>query len=140
MGWGINLAGAYKTFGKDQLLAQVVYGHAIANYMNDAVDDLASNASGNAEAVPLLGWLLYYDHYWSPKWSSTIGYSETRQYATSGQTGNAFRSGKYASLNLIFYPVKNVLLGGELLWGQRENNNGNSGDDTRFQFSAKYSF
>ena len=36
VGWGINLAGAYKTFGKDQLLAQVVYGHGIANYMNDA--------------------------------------------------------------------------------------------------------
>ena len=43
-------------------------------------------------------------------------------------------------LNLLFYPVKNVMLGGELLWGRRENNNGNSGDDTRFQFSAKYSF
>ena len=140
LGWGINLAAAYKTFGKDQLLGQVVYGHGIANYMNDAAIDLATDASGSAEAVPLLGWLVYYDHYWTPKLSSTIGYSETRQYPTGGQAFNAFKSGEYASANLLFYPVKNVMFGGELLWGRRENINGDSGDDTRFQFSVKYSF
>jgi hypothetical protein len=32
------------------------------------------------------------------------------------------------------------MAGAELLWGERENNNGDTGDDTRIQFSAKYKF
>ena len=31
-------------------------------------------------------------------------------------------------------------MGVEVLWGMRENKNGEKGDDTRVQFSAKYSF
>jgi hypothetical protein len=40
-GWGINLGSSIKTFGKDQVLLQVVYGEGIANYMNDGGMDLA---------------------------------------------------------------------------------------------------
>jgi hypothetical protein len=36
--------------------------------------------------------------------------------------------------------VKNVLVGTELIWGKRENNDGATGDDSRIQFSAKYTF
>jgi len=141
LGGGINLSGSLKTKGKDQLLAQVAYGKGIANYFNDCCTDIAPNSSlTRAEALPLLGWLLYYDHYWNEKWSSSIGYSVQDQDNSGGQASNAFNKGAYASGNLLWYPVKNVMMGGELLWGQRENKNGNKGDDTRIQFSAKYNF
>jgi hypothetical protein len=32
------------------------------------------------------------------------------------------------------------MLGGELMWGQRENNDGASEDNVRFQFTVKYNF
>jgi hypothetical protein len=32
------------------------------------------------------------------------------------------------------------MVGGELLWGQRTDNDRQSGNDIRFQFSLKYSF
>jgi hypothetical protein len=141
MGWGLNLAGGLKTIGKDQLLVQVVYGEGIASYMNDCCVDVAPNAAlDDGEAVPLLAWLVYYDHYWSDRWSSSVGLSASDQDTTDGQTANAMAKGSYASANLLHYPAKNVMMGGELIWGQRENKNGADASDTRFQFSAKYSF
>ena len=57
-----------------------------------------------------------------------------------GQLANAFKKGTYSSVNLLYMPVKNMTVGGELLWGKRENKDGQSGDDTRVQFSARYKF
>jgi hypothetical protein len=140
-GWGVNLSGSIRTVGKDKVLMQLAYGEGISNYFNDGGVDLApSTPTGGAEAVPILGVLVYYDRYWNDKWSSSIGYSVTSQDNTAGQTAAAYAKGQYASVNLLHYPAKNVMVGGELLWGERENNNGASSDDNRFQFSAKYSF
>jgi len=139
-GWGINLNGWLRTFGKDRLVGQVVYGHAIASYMNDGGVDIAPNGNLQAEAVPSLGWFAYYDHWWSDKLSSSIGLSQHRQWNTAGQFGNAFKQGEYASTNLLWYPVKNVLTGAELLWGKLEQFNGQSADDVRIQFSGQFKF
>jgi hypothetical protein len=140
-GWGVNLSGAYKTTGKDQVLAQVAYGEGIANYFNDGGVDLApSSPTGGAETLPILGFLLYYDKYWNDKWSSSIGYSFTDQNNSGGQTATAYKKGQYGSANLLYYPVKNVTVGGEFITGKLEQNGGATGQDNRLQFSAKFNF
>jgi predicted porin len=116
--------------------------------MNDGGMDLAPAVAYQAgvatdveaEAVPLTGVLAYYDHYWSDKWSSSIGYSYTEVDNTNFQDPGAFQKIDYASGNLLYYPAENLMLGAELMWGQRENNDGASEDDTRFQFTVKYNF
>jgi hypothetical protein len=148
-GWGINLGSTINTVGKDKVLLQVVYGEGIASYMNDGGMDLAPNASFDpdstvtdleAKAVPLTGIVAYYDHYWSEKWSSSIGYSYTEVDNTNFQDPGAFHKGDYASGNLLYYPGDNLMVGGELLWGKRTNNDGANDDDIRFQFTVKYNF
>jgi len=148
-GWGINLGSTINTVGKDKVLLQVVYGEGIASYMNDGGMDLAPNASFDpdstvtdleAKAVPLTGIMAYYDHYWNEKWSSSIGYSYTEVDNTNFQDPGAFHKGDYASGNLLYYPVDNLMVGGELLWGKRTNNDGANDDDIRFQFTVKYNF
>ena len=53
----------------------------------------------------------------------------------------AFHEGKYASANLLWAPVTNVMMGGELQWIHRENfSDGFDVSDRRLQFSFKYSF
>ena len=60
---------------------------------------------------------------------------------SSGQSADAFKHGDYAVANLMFYPAENVMLGPELQYGRRENNDdGFDSDDFRIQFSAKYNF
>jgi hypothetical protein len=139
-GYGLNLSGVFNTFGKDRVTGAIVFGNGIASYMNDGGVDLAPNASLQAEAVQTVGWFAYYDHYWNDKWSSSAGVSQHRQSNTDGQLPDAFKQGSYSSVNLLYYPVKNLTTGGELIWGKRENKDGATGDDSRVQFSAKYTF
>ena len=138
----------FNVLEKDAIRLQVVYGEGIASYMNDGGMDLAPAADYDAgvvadleaEAVPLTGVLAYYDHYWSDKWSSSIGYSFTEVDNTNFQDPGAFKKIDYASGNLLYYPAENLMVGGELMWGQRKNNDDASEDDVRFQFTVKYNF
>jgi hypothetical protein len=142
-GYGVNVNGWYNLFkdSKDRITGQLIYGKGIASYMNDGGVDLAPNGDLTAaETVKTKAGFLYYDHYWSEKWSSSFGGSMHEQENTDGQLGNAFHKGSYASANLLFYPAKNVLTGGEILFGKRENKNGDKGDDSRIQFSVQYKF
>ena len=141
-GYGLNLTGALKVLGKDRINAGLVWGKAIASYLNDGGSDLAPGpiGSGTAEAVKSLGWHAYYNHVWADKWSSAVGYSLHRQDNTDGQTDTAFRRGSYANLNVLYTPWKNVLTGLEFVWGELELKDGQSTPDRRLQFSTKVSF
>jgi hypothetical protein len=142
IGWGFNLSSAIRTIGEDQLLLEVTYGRGIASYMNDGGSDLAPSDSTNpdAEALPILGWLAYYNRTWNEKWTSSVGFSETRQWTTSGQTGTAFETGQYFSANLLYHPLPQMLIGPEFLWGRREDRDHSDQPDSRVQLSFKYDF
>jgi hypothetical protein len=148
-GWGVNLTGHINVLEKDKIILGVVHGNGIASYMNDGGMDLAPNAAYDplspvpnlsAKAVPLTGIMAYYDHYWDGPFSSSIGYSQVEVSNTNFQEATVFHKAQYASGNLLWTPVKNVMIGGEVLWGKRTDNSGQTGDDVRFQFSVKYDF
>jgi hypothetical protein len=56
------------------------------------------------------------------------------------EPGSALGRTLYLAGNLIWSPVKQMDIGGEILWGQRKNKNNSKGAATRIQFSAKYKF
>ena len=64
---------------------------------------------------------VFLDHTWNEKFSSTVGYSRQDIDNTDGQAPDAFKTGQYALGNLLYYPAPNVMMGGELQWGRREN-------------------
>jgi hypothetical protein len=141
-GWGINLSTNLK-FNRDTLRASIVYGEGIQNYMNDAPADVGASDDPDqiGEALPLVGLVLFYDRVWSDEWSTAVGYSRLDIDNSVGQSADAFQTGQYALVNLMYYPVEWVMLGPEFQWGDRENNSdGFSVDDYRVQFSAKFSF
>jgi hypothetical protein len=148
-GWGVNLSGSINVFEKDKILLQYVYGHGIASYMNDGGMDMSAKGRlptetdpGNAspEAIPLTGIVAYYDHYWNEKFSTSFGYSTTFVDNSNLQTPDTYKKGQYTSANLLYYPVPNVMIGGEVLWGDLEYKDGSTQDDTRVQFSVKYNW
>lgn len=139
-GYGLNLSGTVNLLASDKVSWQLVGGKAIASYMNDGGTDLAPNFDLSAASVKSIGWLAYYNHAWSDALSSSIGYSQHKQYNTDGQLGSAFHRGSYASANVLFSFAKNVTTGLEYVWGKLETKDGSSALDYRLQFSTKVTF
>jgi DcaP outer membrane protein len=147
-GWGINASGNYKFDKADVARLQLVYGHGIENYMNDApVDVGVKNNFGNptnpvtGEPLPVLGIVAFDDHNWSDRFSSTVGYSYENISNTPQELGSSFHQGDYALANLLYYPTKNVMMGGEFQFGRRVNfADGWNYNDYRVQFSFKYNY
>lgn len=147
-GWGINASSNIKFGEKTTGKVQLVYGHGIQNYMNDAPVDIGiqnnfSNPVRPIKGVPLpiLGAVAFVDHNWSPKFSSTLGGSMVNIWNSDAESPSDFHQGYYALTNLLYYPVKNVMAGGEFQYGRRVNfQNGYNFNDYRVQFSFKYSY
>ena len=146
-GWGVNLSSNVK-MKKDVIRLQYVYGEGIQNYMNDSPVDVgitlnpsSASAPFKGETIPISGVVAFIDHTWSEKFSSSFGYSRQDNDNTDGQSPSAFKTGQYALGNLLYYPVPDVMMGGEFQWGRRENNSdGFKYDGYKLQFSFKYNF
>jgi len=148
-GAGLNLTSNINFSKNDIGRFAFVYGQGIQNYMNDAPVDVGIEITHSSDprrpikgvALPMISMVAFLDHNWNKRFSSAVGYSMLKIYNSDGQTADAFRRGHYALGNLLFYPVPNVTLGGELQWGRRENFfDGFHSDDVRLQFSFKYNF
>jgi hypothetical protein len=147
-GWGINVSSNLKFGQKDTARLQAIYGHGVENYMNDAPADIgAKNNLSNphtpilGEALPVLGVVSFLDHTWNERFSSSGGYSLVNITNSNGQNASDFHQGHYALANLLYYPVKNVMMGGEFQFGRRVNyKDGFNYNDYRLQFSFKYNY
>jgi hypothetical protein len=149
VGWGLNLSSNVRVGNSGTARFQVVYGEAIQNYMNDAAVDIGVEITRNAaggirfRGVPLavLGIVAFYDHNWSDRFSSAIGYSRQDNDNTPLQEDSAFDVGEYALVNLLHHPTDKVMYGAELQWGKRHNFADDfTSDILKLQFSFKYSF
>jgi len=147
-GWGISLSSNVKPTSNDVLRLQVIYGKGVENYFNDAPIDVGAERNPGDPRTPVTGEALqdvgisaYLDHNWNSRWSSAIGYASVNIKNSDLQLPAAFHEGEYASANLLWAPVTNVMMGGELQWLHRENfSDGFESTDRRVQFSFRYSF
>ena len=146
---GVNLTSNLKFSKNDIGRFAFTYGKGIENYMNDSPVDVGIelNPGGGARrpirgrALPITAMVAFLDHTFNKRFSSSVGYSFQSIDNSNGQAATAFHRGHYALGNLLFYPYDNVMIGGELQWGQRENFlNGFKSNDVRIQFSFKYNF
>jgi hypothetical protein len=146
--WGINLSSNVRFGGRSTLRLQFVYGEGIQNYMNDAPVDVGIVRNpGNlitpikGEAIPIAGTVIFLDHNWNKRFSTSVGYSRTDIDNTEGQDDQAYKTGQYALANILYTPVPNVMVGGEFQWGRREMfRDPFVGDGFKVQFSFRYNF
>src|SRR5262249_31697557 len=147
-GWGLNLSSNLNAGKMDVIRLQLVFGEGIQNYMNDSPVDIGlKNTPPNpvppvpGKPIPIVGIVAFVDHKWNDEFTSSFGYSRQDNDNTDAQAPNAFKTGQYALGNVLYNPVPNVMVGGELQWGRRENfSDGFHSDGVKLQFSFKYNF
>jgi hypothetical protein len=124
---------------------QVVYGEGIENYVRDATADIGIKNTGpnliKGVALPVTGFVGFYDHYWNSKFSSTIGYSFVKIDNSNGQSPSAFKMGEYVITNLIYTPYKDVFFELQFQYLNRKNfSDAWTASDPRIQFSFRFNF
>ena len=144
-GWGLNLSSRIKVHAQDMLHLQLLYGKGIESYVRDAPADVGIKNTGTNSiegvALPITGFVGFYDHYWSSKFSSTIGYSSVHIDNSNGQLPSAFKKGEYALADLIYTPVKDAIFELEFQNLHRRNfGDGWTATDPRIQFSFRFNF
>jgi hypothetical protein len=146
LGWGVNSSSNLKLGSNSVARLQVVYGHGIENYMNDAPIDIGiQNNFGNpltpikGVALPVLGVVSFLDHTWGPRFTSTAGFSMVNIWNSNAQLPADFHQGYYSLANLLYHPLPRVTMGGEFQFGRRVNfSDGFNANDYRLQFGFKY--
>ncbi|TVP60506.1 MAG: hypothetical protein EA349_01245 [Halomonadaceae bacterium] len=141
-GYGLTASANFPVgTGGSDIRAQLTGGNAIGRYMVlNGFSEAQIEADGSIDLIDQYGGHLSYRHMWTSQWRSNL--SASYAYADNPDTvaGDVARSYRSAHLNLIHSPLPNIDLGGELIYGQRENENRASGEIYRLQLSAKVAF
>lgn len=141
-GYGVSISGKHILGSRDDFRWMATIGHGLGRYVGlNTANDAVLDADGNLHAIPTSSAFGSYRHFWSENWRSnlTLGYlSVDNDTALTGM--GVTREARSIHLNLIYNPLPKLDLGIEWLLADRELENGDDGDLTRLQFSAKYGF
>ncbi len=143
-GYGLSLAGKWM-LGRDDVRFMFTYGNALGRYLGlNSFNDGYIDLNGEIETIDQAGAVLAYRHHWSDQWRSNLVLSASEadnpsleDFAAADSLAKAYRS---VHLNLMYLPAPRLMLGGELLYGSKELEDGRDGDMYRLQLAAKYVF
>ncbi len=140
-GWGINATLVLRPFGKDHVYGQAMVGKGVAHYLNGraGLNGDAVVSGDELIALPTNAFIIGYEHHWSNTLRSGISYAWSTAEPEVDDPGFPARL-ESARANLFFLPHPHVDVAGELLWGQRRNENGATGTAWRLQGGVIYHF
>ncbi len=140
-GYGLNLTGTLKVFGKSQLNGGLVVGrgHCQLHERRRCRPGAGPGSARRDGALLRLAGLL------QPLVERPVEQRDRLLAAPAGQHRRTDRHrlpqrGSYGNVNVLYYPWKNVTTGLEFVWGELEQKNGQSATDYRLQFSTKVAF
>jgi len=145
-GYGVSLAGKFPV-GDDgsDFRAQLNAGNAMGRYI--ALNGFRAaqiEADGDVELIDQVSGHVSYRHIWNPQWRSNLTLShasaDNPDSTPVGAEDNIAKSYTSTHANLIYSPISNLDLGGELIWADKELENGSNGELHRLQFTAKLGF
>jgi len=148
-GWGVSLSGSYATPNfdeRDKLFFQINRGNGIGRYVNDLssignYDGIFDPTTGDLQLFDVTAGYASWQHWWDiEQLRSNFTFGMVDVNNPDFLTGDAYQRTLRFSSNLIWSPISRIDIGGEYLWGSRENEDGESGDANQLQFAVKYRF
>jgi hypothetical protein len=129
---------------RSRILVQYTFGWGIGRYIQDTaglgLDGQVDPITGRFDTLYAAGWSVSYEHWFTEKWLSNITYSEDFVGSQPGQPVSTYDGAKYLTAALWYIPVRNMSIGCEYVWGERENLNGQSGRANRVNGLFQYNF
>ncbi len=140
-GFGVNLSFRFNTFGNDVIMGEAAFGEGIGRYiesLNGQNADAVFVSEFDMEALQASSGVIGYERHWTPTLQSAVAFSTAILDNDSRLSPSTIERARDFRLNLIWAADKKVDVGGEMLWGERENQDGSDGDAWRLQFSMIY--
>lgn len=147
-GWGFSVSGKVGlgiSDERDNILFQFNYGDGIGRYINDLQEVGGQDAqfdpvTGELETLKVFSGYVAYQHWWRESLRSTLTFSWVDIENLDFQDDSAYARTERAIINLLWSPVSRIDVGGELLWGRRENKDASNATARQIQIGAKYRF
>jgi len=148
-GYGLSLSGKTATnfwnaSGSDNILFQLNVGEGIGRYINDlntvGGEDAIFDSSGELQTLPVLAGYVAYQHWWRNNARSNLNLSWVSVDNLDFEIDEAYHKTFRGALNYIWSPAARIDLGAEIVYGERENKNGERATALQLQISSKYRF
>lgn len=140
-GYGLAVAGRVMLGAMDDIRFQANYGNALGRYTTlNAFRSGQIEADGSIELIDQWSGVLALRHHWSDRWRSNFAVSVSEADNPDTVAVTTSKRVQSAHANLIWQVAKPLSLGGELIYADREIENGDDGNLKRVQFTAKYAF
>lgn len=127
-----------------RIIGQYTAGRGIGRYELDTVglglDGQVDPLTGLFNVINETAWLVSYEHWFTERWMAQGTWSETQVGHNGFQPGSTYAGAKYAAVSLWYIPFRNMSLGLEQLFGERENLDGQRGRAQRLNGLVQYNF
>jgi hypothetical protein len=148
LGWALTVSGGrpfQKWDPRDRISVQLSYGDGYGRYVNDlstvgGQDAVFNNDTGDLETLKVFAAYVSLQKWWNDKLRSSFTASFVDIDNPDFQPDDAYKRTTRIGGNLIWSPIPRIDLGTELLWGERKDKDGSTGDASQFQFSGRYRF
>jgi len=129
--------------GQDDFRFMFNYGSALGRYLGlNTYNDGFIDVDGDTDTIDQWGAFAAYQHYWTPQWRSTFSVSasgadnpSSTEYVSAENLAKSYQS---VHANLNWLPAPRLQMGGELIYGYKEMEDGREGSLSRLQFAVKY--
>lgn len=146
-GWGTSLSGRLDLpwlDDREALLFQLNFGKGYGRYVNDLNTvgnfDGFITADGDLKLIDVLAGYVSLRHRWNDRFRSNAIFGFVELNNPNEVPGDFYKRTYRASTNVFWSPTPRFDLGAELLWGMREDEDGQRGFASQLQIAAKYLF
>ena len=140
--FALSVSGKWNLGANDDIRYMLSGGSGLGRYLAFGLGaDAMQAADGSLEALDGYGGFVAWRHAFSPKLRGNLFYSMAQFDNDPLLTGlGVTESAQSFHANLIYSPLPKIDIGAELIFGERELENGQSGDLDRLHLHVKYNF
>ncbi|MCK9488683.1 MAG: DcaP family trimeric outer membrane transporter [Xanthomonadales bacterium] len=141
-GYGLSLSGRINLGERDNLRFMLSGGEGINRYIGIAAStDAVLDAAGELQPLDVVAGFIAWQHLFNDRYRGNLFYSRA-DYGNDAQLTGLGITRRLESLhgNLIWTVLPKLELGLEAIWARRLLERGDSGEQQRLHFHAKYSF